>query len=195
MHRLFPAIAETLAAAVMLLPVFLLLTGRLFSDAKRAVLCGCFALYLSGIYALAGLPNVLYVRFEPNINTEPFAYMFSDWDTTLLNVLLFIPLGLGLPLLWKDFGIWWKTVLFGFFLSALIEFAQIFTYRATDINDLMTNTLGTAVGYLLFRPVVRLCPGIPGGSRQEFGAVCLITFGALFFLQPFLSRLLWFFLI
>lgn len=194
MSRLYPIFVETLAAAAVLLPIFLLLTGRVFSDSRRAILCGFFGLYLSAVYALVGLPSILYIRFELNINTVPFQYMFSDLDATLLNVLLFVPLGLILPMLWKEFDPWWKTVLFGFFLSGLIEFLQIFTYRATDVNDLMTNTLGTLVGYLMFLGIRKLLPNLQGGNSKEFRRVCLLTFGILFFLQPFLSRLIWYFL-
>ena len=194
MSRLYPIFVETLAAAAVLLPIFFLLTGRVFSDSRRAILCGFFGLYLSAVYALVGLPNILYIRFELNINTVPFQYMFSDLDATLLNVLLFVPLGVILPMLWKEFDPWWKTVLFGFFLSGLIEFLQIFTFRATDVNDLMTNTLGTLVGYLLFLGIRKLLPNLQGGSGKEFRRFCLLTFGILFFLQPFLSRLIRYFL-
>ena len=117
MYRLYDAGTEVLAAALALVPVFLWLNRRLFPSRSRTLVCGCFALYLSGVYVLAGLPNILYIRFRPNFNFEPFAYMFSDLDATLLNVLLFVPLGLSLPLLWKSFGQWWKTLLFGFSLS------------------------------------------------------------------------------
>ena len=38
-----------------------------------------------------------------------------------------------------------------------IEILQLFTlYRATDINDLLTNIVGTMIGYLCFRLAVKL---------------------------------------
>lgn len=191
MSRLYPAGIETLAAAIVLLPVFLYFNKRLFSDCRRTVACGIFALYLSAVYALAGLPNILYIRFEPNFNFVPFAYMFSDLDTTLLNVLMFIPLGLALPLLWKPFGVWWRTVLFGFLTSVLIESLQIFSFRATDVNDLMTNTLGTLLGFWIASAVLHFVPRLPSENKKELPVVGLVTFGILFLVQPFLSRCLW----
>lgn len=191
MSRLYPAGVETLAAAIVLIPVFLYLNKRLFSDYRRAAACGIFALYLSAVYALAGLPNVLYIRFEPNFNFVPFAYMFSDLDATLLNVLMFIPLGMALPLLWKSFGAWWRTVLFGFFASVLIETLQIFSFRATDVNDLMTNTLGTLIGFWFASAVLHFMPRLPSENKKELPVVGLLTFGILFLVQPFLSRFLW----
>ena len=31
---------------------------------------------------------------------------------------------------------------------------EIFTFRLTDVNDLITNTLGTTIGYLLYTKVL-----------------------------------------
>ena len=191
MHRLFPAGIETLASAMVLIPVLFYLNKRLFPDKKRTVLCGIFGLYLAAVYALAGLPTILYIRFEPHFNFEPFAYMFSDLDATVLNVLLFVPLGLGLPMLWKSFSQWWKTVLFGFLASAFIETMQMFTFRATDVNDLMTNTLGTVVGFCLAKLLLRLFPELPSQRERELVAVCILTLGIQFFIQPFVSGFLW----
>lgn len=191
MSRLYPAAIETLAAAMALIPLFLYLNRWLFSSPRRTAACCVFSLYLSSVYALAGLPNLLYIRLEPNFNFKLFAYMFSDLDTTLLNVLLFVPLGLALPLLWKSFGSWTRTALFGFFLSLLIEILQIFTLRATDVNDLLTNTLGTVLGYFLAKVILRFLPQLPSGSRKELPILGLLTFLVLFLVQPFLSAFLW----
>lgn len=191
MHRLVPAGIETLAAAMVLIPTLFYLNKRLFPDVRRTSLCGAFALYLAAVYALAGLPNILYIRFEPNFNFEPFAYMFSDLDATVLNVLLFIPLGLALPLLWKPFSSWWRTILFGFLASVFIETMQIFSFRATDINDLMTNTLGTAIGFLLAKGILHFAGVTPSDNSKEFPILCGLTFGILFLVQPFLSQFVW----
>ncbi|APF28907.1 vanZ like family protein [Clostridium sporogenes] len=66
------------------------------------------------------------------------------------NILMFGPLGLLLPLLWKSFRKFSKTVLFGFVVSFTIEFSQLFLARGTDIDDLILNTIGTMLGYLAF---------------------------------------------
>lgn len=191
MYRLFPAGIETLAAAMVLIPMFLYLNRWLFPCPRKTAACCAFSLYLSAVYALAGLPNLTYFRLDPNFNFQPFAYMFSDLDTTLLNVLLFIPLGLALPLLWKQYGSWWRTVLFGFSASLFIEVLQIFTHRATDVNDLMTNTFGSLLGFLLARVILRFVPQLPSDSRRELPIVSVLTFLVLFLVQPFLSGFLW----
>ena len=150
------------------------------------------SLYLAAVDTVVGLPRLLYIRFDRNINLTPFAYMFSDYKNSLLNVLLFVPLGFILPVLWKQFRPIWKTTLFGLVFSLSIELLQLFTRRATDINDLMTNTAGTILGWCLGRLVLRLFPSIrPGWKTKELASIFLTTFIVMFFAQPFLAELIW----
>lgn len=192
MNRFLFAGIEALAAAAVVIPVLLQLKKRLLWSTRRTVYCVLFSLYLAAVYAVVGLPNVTYVRFDPHFNFEPFAYMFSDLESTLLNVVLFFPLGLALPIFWQSFKPFWKTMLLGFGFSLLIETLQIFTYRATDVNDLMTNTFGTLIGWIAARLILLFAPKlIPGKSTAEFPIICGITFGIMFFVHPFLSNLVW----
>lgn len=178
-------------AAIVLIPVFYLLNQSV-RNPKRSIWYCLTAVYLSGVYAVVDLPTVGYVRFAPNINLEPFAYMFSDFTNSFLNVLLFVPLGILLPLLWKRFKNPFRTVLFGLFVSAVIEFLQLFTYRATDINDLITNTLGTLIGWCLGR-ISLLFLHIPGCSERKRDVYMIIgiAFSVMFFLQPVIDILTW----
>ncbi len=41
----------------------------------------------------------------------------------------------------------------GFLLSVFIEFAQVPTNRLVDVDDVMMNTLGTMLGYLVWKMV------------------------------------------
>lgn len=93
--------------------------------------------------------------FHPNLNLTPFAYGFSL--SFILNIFLFIPFGFLCPALSRTFERAGNTVLMGFGLSLVIEISQLFTlYRATDIDDLLTNVLGTVIGYLCFKLAVSL---------------------------------------
>jgi glycopeptide antibiotics resistance protein len=69
------------------------------------------------------------------------------------NVVLFLPLGFLLPLLVPRLGRFWPTVGTGFALSAAIELSQVAFpgVRRADVNDVLMNTLGAALGYLLYR--------------------------------------------
>ncbi len=75
----------------------------------------------------------------------------------ILNIFLFIPLGFLCPLISKTFERARNTLFIGFGLSLFIEMIQLFTlYRATDIDDLLTNVTGTMLGYLCFRLIAKL---------------------------------------
>ena len=68
------------------------------------------------------------------------------------NCIWFVPLGVLLPALYKEyrkhFG---RTVFIGMVVSTLIEILQyIFCTGVTDIDDVIFNTIGTAVGYIMW---------------------------------------------
>ena len=192
MHRVFGMCLEAGIAAVILVPLFLILNKNYFHNLNQTVGYLLFAVYLAAVDAVVGLPCISYIRLDFNFNFVPFLYMFSDHTASLLNVLLFVPLGFFLPFFWKKFGNFGFTLLFGFGLSALIEFLQIFTFRATDVNDLITNTSGTVIGYLLARIALKLLPEVvPSERTKDAFLVCGIAFGVMFFLQPFLADLVW----
>ena len=67
------------------------------------------------------------------------------------NVAMFIPTGVILPVLYRSVNRYWKDVFAGAVLSLCIELLQLpFASRATDIDDLILNTLGAALGGLIF---------------------------------------------
>ena len=192
MFQLFAMCLEAGAAAVLLVPVFLILNQFYFHNFKRTAGYFIFSVYLAAVDAVVGLPCITYIRLDFNFNFVPFLYMFSDYRSTILNVLLFIPLGLFLPIFWEKFQSFGYTVLFGFCTSLVIELLQIFTLRATDVNDLMTNTFGTVLGYLIAKAVLKCLPKhIPSERTDDVFIICGVTFGVMFFFQPFLANLVW----
>ena len=72
-----------------------------------------------------------------------------------MNLLMFVPFGIAVPLLFQYGAGLWQTTLCGFTFSLMIELSQLLNRRATDIDDLIMNTLGTIIGFglycLLFR--------------------------------------------
>ena len=73
------------------------------------------------------------------------------------NVLLFVPLGLGLPFILKK-GIFWKTLLAGFSCTFFIELVQPFLSREGTVNDVVCNTLGTVLGFILYLVIKLVFP-------------------------------------
>lgn len=71
-------------------------------------------------------------------------------ENILGNISIFIPFGLLLPIVQKDKSK--KIILYGLITSALIEIIQyVFALGSSDIDDLTLNTLGTIIGYLLYK--------------------------------------------
>ena len=194
MNRVAMALMEILAAAVVLIPIWFLMDRFVFRNGKKSAVYCLFSFYLVAVGALTGLPNITYLRFELSGNLIPLVGMVRDLKNSMLNTVLFIPLGLILPLVWEKYEEAKRTVRFGFGLSAVIELLQVFTYRATDINDLLTNGLGTVLGFLLCKGLLRI-PAVKRAKREEEGyelyLVCAVAFFVMFFIQPFISRIMW----
>lgn len=110
--------------------------------------------------------------FETNLLRSPVALAI-----VVFNALLTAPLGFFLRFL---FGFKLKkTLLVGFLTSLLYEVTQITglffiypaPYRIFDVDDLIVNTLGALVGYLLFPLLTRVLPPIRDrGNRLVQGS-------------------------
>ena len=66
------------------------------------------------------------------------------------NVAVFVPLGLLPTALWQRLRRLWKATLLCCASSCLIEFFQLFIGRSVDVDDVLLNTLGGVLGYLVF---------------------------------------------
>jgi len=72
------------------------------------------------------------------------------------NLLLLAPMGVLVPIAWRAARPWHRTMAWGLLVSLLIELAQLalnvagLSYRVVDIDDLLLNVAGVAVGRLLF---------------------------------------------
>lgn len=87
---------------------------------------------------------------------EMFTHGITSHD--MLNMLMFAPIGLALPFVLKRSGFGW-TVLAGFCFTFSIEFLQGFSsMRDGNVDDVICNTAGTAVGYLLYLLIKLLFP-------------------------------------
>ena len=70
------------------------------------------------------------------------------------NIALFAPLGFLLPVALKRFRRAWPTLLVAAGLSVLIETTQaLLPGHSTDVDDVILNTTGAALGYLAFATI------------------------------------------
>jgi glycopeptide antibiotics resistance protein len=145
-----------------------------------------FCLYLYKVldYTLLQFQSLLLIRhFVPglilngfkdgtNLNLIPLATLTSeDIKASLLNVLMMVPFGFGLPFI-VNFRIK-KVVIISVFFSAAIELLQLVTgfaarttFRVADINDVIFNVLGVIAGYILFVVFVRIYRRISGNWKN-----------------------------
>ena len=97
------------------------------------------------------------------INLVPLVYLF-DYETTrniiwniVGNTAMFIPSGIVLPIVYRKLDCFGKVVAAGAFISFCIEILQLpFRSRVSDVDDLILNTLGVAIGYGIYALVRRI---------------------------------------
>lgn len=140
---------------------------------KRRLLTVLFALYstlmLLLLFVRTGIHHELSYRDQllANLNLVPlrtlrlFArllrsphphFVRSAVVNLLGNVVMFIPLGCFLPLLWKKLRRLSSTLWVAAIIVTCIELTQLFTLLGScDIDDLILNLIGAALGYGLFR--------------------------------------------
>lgn len=108
---------------------------------------------------LNGVPEDERLNLVPVMTLES-----ADVRTSLLNVAMMVPFGLGLPFLT---ALRWRSVVAaGALVSVAIELLQLatgmlggITFRVADVNDVIFNAAGTGLGCLLFSAVA--APGRP----------------------------------
>lgn len=80
---------------------------------------------------------------------------YPTWSSLALNILLFVPLGLLLPIVKESFGSLKKVFISGFLFSLSIEVTQILTKRGWfDVDDVINNTLGAVIGFILYLRII-----------------------------------------
>lgn len=98
------------------------------------------------------------------------AFTLRSWLNPLLNIAMFLPLGLLLPFAAKTFRRWYWTLTAGSGVSILTEAIQyIFRRGQADVDDLLCNTLGAVLGYCLCMLFVSLAE-----KRRRHAAACAV---------------------
>ena len=192
MYRIYSTGIETAAASAILIPILFLYQIFIFHNIKKTAAYILFSLYLAAICFLVGFPNIAGMRIVLSHNFIPLRGMLTDITNSYLNVLLFIPLGIFVPCLWPEYRSMMKTVGLGLMTSLGIEILQIFTFRATDINDVITNVAGTMIGYLIGKLIIKRFPQLNwlGCKERELYLLYATVVVVMFFSQPFIQSVL-----
>ena len=95
--------------------------------------------------------------FPPRVNLVPLKYLLDYLImgeavlNTVGNIAMFVPIGIIWPLVFRKLDSHKKVIASGIGLSLCIEILQLpFFDRVTDIDDLILNSLGFAMGYGIY---------------------------------------------
>lgn len=187
--KMIPWMLLALPAYALLRAAYLRIKGRRANPWREAALL-LLVLLLAALASQTVLPLLGLGRDGRTITQNPshetnliplrvFATTWQEitaWRTEALlinllgNIVLFMPIGFCLPLLWQFSA--GRTVLTGLGCSLFIELCQLFLPRATDVDDLLLNTAGVLLGYGLYRLAKKHRPGFcgrfaPAGSPPD----------------------------
>jgi glycopeptide antibiotics resistance protein len=134
------------------------------SNAANRVTTVLFIIYLIAVGWI--LLFKLGVRFSymgsRKVNLIPFHEFLTpngkiDLSEIILNVVVFVPLGIYTGILFERW-IFGKKLFFFFLISFIVEGLQfILAVGAFDITDIITNTLGGVIGFMIFKAIKKAC--------------------------------------
>ena len=79
----------------------------------------------------------------------------TTWRFIILNIFMFVPLGILLPLLNKRLRKFPWTVGVAFLMTLIIEIFQLITgYGIFELDDMLNNVLGTIIGYGIVMTII-----------------------------------------
>ena len=117
-----------------------------------------FALYVMAVLHVTGAgtiyeairaKNVTLQNRMQYINLIPFSRDISI-SGYVLNIVMCVPFGFLVPLIWEDMGRVSRILPAGFLFSLLLEVSQLLNIRGTDVDDLIMNTLGALAGFVVY---------------------------------------------
>lgn len=156
-----------------------------------------FALYIWQVYDVTGVGTLSDILNRPEGSINPSFFQgtinlipFTGLDFKfVLNIIMCVPLGFLVPFIWKDYRRISRTVILGAGFSLMIELSQLITTRATDIDDLIANTCGALLGYLVWK-IFTLLFGVHlkqsiSWKAEVFAYIGLSFLGMFFLYHPF----------
>ncbi len=176
-------------AGTLLLVVFVAFRIVKHKDINRTVLISCFILYLTAIAAITLFPiyysHSMYgagktlknaVQLKPFRTISPILKYGSNkliTEQIFCNVIMTLPFGIMFPMILKRRKPY-ICLPFMIIFPLLIEGMQLLLgmiagtyYRMCDIDDVILNTLGAAVGYIIYIVFSFICSGYYSSSEKS----------------------------
>ncbi len=105
-----------------------------------------------------------------------------DYNEIILNMMVFIPFGLYLSMIKLNWPFWKKIISIAG-VSLLFELVQfLFAIGGADITDLISNTMGGAVGigfYIVFSKILKEKTNKVLNILALIGTICIVLLGLL----------------
>ncbi len=131
-------------------------------------------LFLCITYITVLLQLAIFSR-EPGSRIGVDLGLFATWGNSTMsqayfieNIIMFLPFGILFPLGFNKFKIGRYCVMIGFLFSVCLELLQFLTKRGyCQLDDIVTNTFGTVLGWGIYRLGVYFYPKhiLPTGIR------------------------------
>lgn len=154
---------------ILCMPIYYIIRFKILkikpTNKKREILLVVFILYMIALTLQIITPkfiidtNGIHIIHQDldNINIIPFYFFYDIYNECFVmknynyffiniigNILLFVPIGIFLPLLWNIS--YKKTLMYGIIFSIIVEIIQIWLPRVTDIDDVILNNIGVYIG-------------------------------------------------
>lgn|SRR5574344_1812087 len=135
------------------------LLGSVVLAAVMVVICSLTGISpISGFHEdidWRGIQIIPFKTIQDLTNSSLDLYVFEN---IVGNIIMFAPFGFLLPMLSAKMQKWYKVIGSGAVVSLCIESCQLFLVRSTDIDDVILNTLGVALGYVCFKFFKKILP-------------------------------------
>ncbi len=202
MIRLLSIGIDCISSIIFVIPAVIVLQYAIFKqrNLNRFTAIFIFALYIIAVFSVVGIPAAGTFKVDFSFNIIPLIDIVNSpleyIKNTILNIILFIPMGFLVPAIWKNYRSIKIMFFMGLALSASIEILQIFTFRLTDIDDLITNTAGTVIGYYIgkrfsFKLPLKLDNNKEYLIQYEPFIILAVMFLIGVFLKPVVSNGIW----
>lgn len=147
------------ATAVLNLLIFFIFRKKSRGFLRQSSYLLCLWSFFIIIFATIVLFN-LPIDFKPErhiLNLQPLRWLREGdighriMSEIIPNIIIFIPLGIFAPIVFKRMRKFYITALTVFAVTFSVEFFQYFIGRSSDVDDLIANLSGGMIGYGIFK--------------------------------------------
>lgn len=124
-----------------IIPNFYIIEGRIVFDTATA--------YVRGNFTPLQTIRLYYDQLSGPIASIAFYNLAG-------NIILFIPFGFFIPLVWSKCRGWVKMHIIAFAIPIFIEGTQYFIGRSIDVDDVLLNAIAIVLGFMLFKVLQRM---------------------------------------